>query len=147
MDNKRIKEMVLPDGIDSIGDSAFNSCQQLQFSEIPEGVKTIGGNCFRKFDSDTSYDPLDNPRYIQTLILPSTLESIGDFAFVVYTSSSGGYYNSLASEIVCKAKIPPTLGSNAFGQYAVNVTVPKGCGEAYRTAEGWSMHTITEADE
>ena len=43
--------------------------------------------------------------------------------------------------------IPPTLGSNVFPPNVTTITVPTGCGNAYKTADGWSTYAdkIVEA--
>lgn len=45
------------------------------------------------------------------------------------------------------ATTPPTAGMNIFGSLTMPIYVPKGCGDTYKTAEGWSTYAdyITEA--
>lgn len=64
-----LKQVVLPAGIVSIEERAFNNCKILESISLPEGLKTIGMNAFT------------DCRAIASLELPTTLESIGSHAF------------------------------------------------------------------
>ena len=44
---KHITHVIIPDGVTSIGDSAFRSCESLTTINIPEGVTSIRFNAFR----------------------------------------------------------------------------------------------------
>ena len=59
----------LPSTLTSIGDGAFEYCSSLQSITIPEGVTTIEGGAFFKCSN------------LETVTLPSTLTSIGNSAF------------------------------------------------------------------
>ena len=65
-------DIVIPDGIVSIGDYAFYNLESINFTKpIPETVVSIGNSAFG--NCEFSCDILD--------LLPSSLESIGDSAF------------------------------------------------------------------
>ena len=66
---------------------------------------------------------------ITGLILPSTIESIGNYAFAGCT---GLQY------IQVMATVPPSCSTEAFYGVDVILYVPKGTYEAYKEAEGWS---------
>ena len=68
-----ITQVVLPEGVTSIGQNAFNSCTALSGVNLPEGVVSIGQNAFSNCTGLTSIG------------LPSSLRELGDGAF----SSSG----------------------------------------------------------
>ena len=63
-----LESITLPDGIISIGQSAFSGCSGLGSIAIPEGVTAIGSYAFRNSG-------------IESIKLPSTLESLGENAF------------------------------------------------------------------
>ena len=61
--------LVIPDGVTSIGVSAFSKCLAIASLVIPDGVTSIGDRAFNGCYALTS------------LILPENLEIIGDYAF------------------------------------------------------------------
>ena len=62
-------EVTIPEGVQSIGDSAFRDCSSLTSFTLPSSLQSIGDSAFRDCSSLTS------------LTLPSSLQSIGDSAF------------------------------------------------------------------
>lgn len=64
-----LKTIVLPDGIESIGEFAFRECYNLKEIFIPNSVKSIGRFAF------------DMCIWLENIILPDSLEEIGDGAF------------------------------------------------------------------
>ena len=64
-----IIELVIPDGVTSIGDVAFSCCYGLTSVVIPDSVTSIGDSAFGNCTGLTS------------VIIPSSVEEIGIFAF------------------------------------------------------------------
>lgn len=143
----------LPSELTSIGSYAFYHCKNINITEIPHGVTNIGDHAFymEKASSSTAM-------YGNTIILPSTLQSIGDYAFCsAETNSDGSVHQGYLAGVKILATTPPTISYDAFGEPSYyeggvgdaifTITVPKGCGEAYKTAEGWSgfANQIVEA--
>ena len=64
-----LTSLTLPSSLQSIGDSAFEYCNSLTFLTLPSSLQSIGGGAFCGCYSLTS------------LTLPSSLQSIGDWAF------------------------------------------------------------------
>ena len=60
---------IIPEGVTSIGSSAFSGCSSLTSITIPEGVTSIGDRAFYNCSSLTS------------ITIPEGVTSIGDFAF------------------------------------------------------------------
>ena len=60
---------IIPDGVVSIGDYAFEGCAGLASMTIPEGVISIGKNAFNECTGLTS------------VTIPSSVTSIGEYAF------------------------------------------------------------------
>lgn len=75
---------------------AFANCNKLTTIEIPEGFETIGGSTFRYCAE------------LESLTLPSTLTSFGDYILCdrTFNSSAEKYY------IYCNPTSVPTFGSN-----------------------------------
>ena len=64
-----VTELVIPDGVTSIGDYAFFGCTSLTSVTIPDSVTSIGSSAFAYCDSLTS------------VVIPDSVTSIGDCAF------------------------------------------------------------------
>lgn len=155
-----LTSITFPDGLQSIGDFAFANFHKSQGSKqfdtivFPEGLLSIGA---RAFYTDAIFYPYVSG--IGSIILPSTLQSIGGDAFCYsYDVEDDGNidgYQTHVCNITILATTPPTIGTTytngIFGksaQPALVITVPKGCGETYKAADGWSNYAdyITEAE-
>ena len=75
---------------------------------------------------------------LTNIIIPDSVTSIGYSAF---------YGCSGLISVTMLSKTPPTLGLDVFPSNVTTITVPVGCGDAYKTAEGWSDYAdkIVEA--
>ena len=123
-DNKMIfgfSNAVIPDGVKTIGSKACkNILAMAENFVIPEGVETIEDEAFY------------SSKGITDLTLPSSLTYIG---------LSGCYCSAV--RIVVHATTPPTINGGDNNAYAFDksevekITVPKGCGSAYKVAYGW----------
>ena len=156
-----IEKVTISDGVEKIADYAFYNCKNLKSVSLPNSLKTFGRSVFWNCDKLTSAGPLnsncsieygwttDIPEYalcevpnLQTILIPSTVQSIGDRAFAYLTVSSYLPINS----IYCSATIPPTIHSMTF--YCPNTTptvfVPRDCKEAYSNAPYWKDFNIIE---
>jgi len=89
-----LKSIKLPSSIKELGFEAFNSCYALENINIPEGTQEIGYNAFRLCQALTSLD------------LPQSLKKIGDSTF---------YYSGL-KELYLPA------GVEKIGKDALNIT-------------------------
>lgn len=89
--------ILLPDGLKTIGDWAFNACAELTEIEFPQGLETIGENAFcncalRRADLPASLKILglgafSSAYHLQAVVFPEDLETLGENA--VDTSDSG----------------------------------------------------------
>lgn len=70
---------------------------------------------------------------IKKVVLPSTLESIGDYAFARLTS---------LETIVCKAETPPSLGLSFWDSGSKKLFVPPASVEAYKSSWGSSWNHL-----
>ena len=146
----------LPDGITSIGERAFAYCSHINITQIPEGVESIGNSAFlmsvTKNTSNYHNDVYNTLMHNGTIILPSTLKSIGNCAFAIDYDSAEGFYTSYLSEVRIYATTPPTASSYMFGHLGAGagdtitlkrIIVPKGCVDIYKSA--WGSGYIEEA--
>lgn len=65
----RVKEINLPNNLESIGSNLFNGCEYLKEISIPEKIEYIGDYAFFKC------------KRLQSIILPNNLKEIGQHAF------------------------------------------------------------------
>jgi len=112
------KNTSIPNGVISIGESAFYGCKGLTSMTIPNSVTTIGSEAFDCSD-------------LASVNIPNSVTSIGEYAFSV-----GSSLTSVKSDIV----IPFTLGYMAFNVSPQCVLiVPLGTRDAY-DENGWSQY-------
>lgn len=97
---------------------------------IPSSVITIQDNAFADCEN------------LMNVTIPLSVESIGNRAFVLGSSVPN------ARTVTVLSAVPATLGNSAFDYKGRNnIVVPKGYGDTYKTAEGWSNYAdyIVEA--
>lgn len=110
---------VLPDGFKAFTTSMFVN-STVKRAEIPEGVASLPISLFQ-------YN-----FYLEELVLPSTLTSIGNNAL----NSVGNRGDGLV--IVCKATTPPNAAGLVNTNNIQNIYVPDNSVAAYQAASGWS---------
>jgi hypothetical protein len=81
-----ITEVVIEDGVKSIGDNAFSGCTSLEDVTIPETVTYIAGGAFSDCES------------LEEVTIPSSVESIDSTAFEGCTSLMNVYFNGSKSD-------------------------------------------------
>lgn len=115
-----ITSIIIPNGVTSIGSSAFSSSKLNTSITIPDSVATIGQQAFRS-------------TAIPEVIIGSGVTSIGQYNF--------GSCFQLA-KVTILATTPPALGGNAFtgNKAGRKIYVPAESVEAYKTAAGWSTY-------
>ena len=113
-------------GLTSIGDYAFSYCSELTSVTIPDSVTSIGNGAFYDCSGLTS------------VIIGNGVTSIGGYAF---SGCSG------LTSVTMLPTNPPTIVSGAIPSNVTTITVPAGCSNTYKTADGWSAYSgkIVEA--
>ena len=137
-----ISEMVLPETIGYIGESAFRMATGLQYINIPEGIGTIGERTFsgctqlrtiKLPEGLTTLGPaaFANTYLLETVILPSTLTSISKSAF---------QHTRLLQSVTVKMETPIELPEKNFDR-GVNpvLYVPMISKAAYEASATWSQ--------
>ena len=107
--NGSLKEIVIPASVKNIGECSFTFCNGLKSLVFEEGssLTTIGIECFY---SDTR---------VEEYIIPSKVESFGDYAFGSNTELKRFYYPSKVSDFGTQVfYFVETL--EYFGKYTVN---------------------------
>ena len=139
----------------TIGQYAFSNCSNLTSIEIPSSVTSIGSYAFRYckkletviFEENSQLKTIgeyafagdwqnDNYMQLRTIEIPSTVTSIGNYAF---------YYCSNLSGIRCYAENVPTAYNSTFSgtPSKMNIQVPENSVEAYKAASYWKNFNIT----
>ena len=91
-ENAEIKDIVIPNGVTSIGDYAFGSCKGLTSITIPNSVTSIGNSAFYACKDLTSItipnsvtsignSAFDNCSGLTSITIPNSVTSIGNSAF------------------------------------------------------------------
>ena len=93
VNSQLVKDLIIPDGVTSIGDYAFNGCSGLTSVEIPDSVTSIGSYAFSGCSGLTS------------ITIPESVTGIGDYAF----------YNCSGLLSVAISKNTTSIGEGAFG--------------------------------
>ncbi len=98
--NHAITEVVIPEGVTSIGERAFNDCTSLANVSWPSTLQVIGASAFYSCGSLTEVD------------LPAGVTSIGDYAFFGCTS-------------LTRVSIPGTVQNWGTASFAFNYELNK----------------------
>ncbi|MFQ7292864.1 MAG: leucine-rich repeat domain-containing protein [Monoglobales bacterium] len=126
-DENSVKNVIIMNGITSVGDSSFEGCLRLSSISLPESVTSIGMAAFSGCKSLTSIDILSNVTSIEAsafencssltnITIPNSVTSIGNYAFtgcnslknievsndnVNYSSEDGVLFNKYKTTILC----------------------------------------------
>lgn len=139
-------------GATSIGSYAFYYCENLAIIDIPNSVKKIGASAFYHCQKITAITIPDSVTVINNSAFYScdgcTSVTIGSGVTKLATNAFA-YCGQLKS-VVIKSTVPPVIESSTFTSvsYDCVFTVPRGCGEAYKTATNWAAYAdkIIEGD-
>ena len=73
----QLKQIIIPSGVQTIGNNAFNGCSALTGVTLSNTVTTIGESAFRRCYT------------LKSIALPNTVTSVGEYAFAYCTSLTG----------------------------------------------------------
>ena len=157
-DNRRLKKVILPEGLTGIPQRLCCLCHNLNEIDIPTSVTKIGRNAFQlcyklktELPQNLSWIGWDSFDYcaLDSIVFPSTVEYIEGGAFRDLRYLQKIYSLAQTPPICTEDHANPGLGP--FHGYTPNdipVYVPIGSGEKYRQAFGWNYFTnIIETDK
>ena len=170
---KNVKQVIIDDGVTTIGNSAFSECKSLTSINIPNSVKTIGVCAFSTCTALTSINipnsvttiekgafsycyklkQIDIPNSVTTLskdLLSDcrALESIRIHKDVVKIEEAAFDGCSNLTNISCEATTPPTCDTSAFkyvNKSKCKLLVPQASIDAYKVADEWKYFSYIEA--
>lgn len=127
---KNLTNITIPNSVATIGNDAFQHCSGLTNIIIPDSVTTIGPEAFYYCTGLTK------------ITIPNKVTNIGMYAFAGC---------SKLAHVTMLPVTPPDISSGIFASAVAltTITVPKGSGDAYKAASGWSNYAdkIVEAAE
>lgn len=121
------EEFAIPDFVTSIGNYAFNQCENLKSVEIPGSVTSIGDHAFA------------NCYYLTSVSIPGSISFIGSEAFRMCESLKDVYYASEA---------PLEAGRDIFPSLTYDwatLYVPEAAVEKCRAIDPWKRFWKIEA--
>lgn len=128
-----LTSIIIPDSVTSIGSSAFSRCSNLTQVTLPNNITTLKSNT------------LYNCTKIKFLTIPESVTTIEYNAIGIGRNVEGD-----KATITFLGTTPPTIHSTPFSiNYIEKIIVPKGCGDAYKSATNWANFAdyIEEAAE
>ena len=147
--DKSVKQVIIGDGVTTIGSSAFSDCDSLTSVTIPNSVTTIGSSAFAGCSSLTSvtignsvteigYYAFSGCSSLTSVTIPNSVTTIGYYAF-------SGCKN--VKQITSEAVTPPICSAGSFERVNRNeckLLVPKNSIEAYKNADVWKAFFLIE---
>lgn len=136
-----LKNVVIPEGIKTIGASAFSYCRNLESVQFPESLTTVGDNAFSNSG-------------LKAAILPDNLSSLGScfyycqsledvrlpYKITTVPNALFNYCTSLRN-IECVSATPPVLSSgtlgSAFTPSQITLKVPDFAVVNYKASSVW----------
>ena len=101
--NTTVKEVIIPQGLETIGDRAFRGCANIESIEIPSTVTSIGESAFSNCNSLTSIE------------LPSSIVNVGYRAFEYCEKLTDIYVDNIKSNVTFDYIL--STGSSAYIHY------------------------------
>ena len=121
-----IKEVIIGDEVEIIGDRAFSCCSGLTSVTIPHSVTSIGNDAFSGCSS------------LVSITIPNSVTSIGNYAF----SRCNGLYSVIIGEGVTNIGAGAFLNCNGITELTIGNSVTSIGGSAFSGCSGLTSVTI-----
>ena len=142
INDQEIKDLVIPNTVNSIHDYAFNGCSSLTSITIPNSVTSIGDWAFRDCSSLTSvtignsvtsigYSAFYGCSSLTSVTIGNSVTSIGREAF---------YGCTALTIVICKAILVPSTGEDVFAHVPISsavLYVPDESVDIYKYMDPW----------
>ena len=170
--DKSVKQVIIGNGVTTIGSSAFSDCDSLTSVTIPNSVTTIGSSAFAGCFSLTSvtignsvttigHGAFYGCSSLTSVTIGNSVTEIGYYAFSGCSSLTSvtipnsvtiiGYYAfsgcKNVKQITSEAVTPPICSAGSFERVNRNeckLLVPKNSIEAYKNADVWKAFFLIE---
>ena len=133
LDGNLVTELIIPDGVTSIGDHAFEGCTSLTSIVIPDSVTSIGDYAFYGCTGLTS------------IMIPDSVTSIGHVAFIgctgltsITVDEDNTSYQSIDGNLY--SKNGRTLIQYAIGKKNTSFTIP----DRVKSIGAWAFRDCTD---
>ena len=139
-----LTEIVIPNSVTEIGEGAFDNCSALASITIPDGVTSIGESAF------------ENCKSLTSITIPDSVTSIAENAFKSCVSLTeiiipdsvtsigyGAFYQCKnLTSVYCQLMTPPAGATDMFKDNASGrkIYVPMASVDAYKSAQYWSSY-------
>lgn len=147
-------ELIIPESVVRIEEYAFSGCSFSQIPVLPKNIQMVGNNAFKfayNVDDIADGGVLEFPEGLTEINLSSYPQNASKIIFHAgVTKITGSISGKYLREVVCKAKVPPTLSANSFqntlGINAANkielvkIEVPEESLYKYQTAQYWKNY-------
>ena len=142
-DKDRLKAVILPNGLESIGEGLFMGYNNLTYVALPGSLKKIGKNAFKGCVSLTNVN------------LPESVKEVGDYAFDgVKAEVFNSFIYAKCSENATEAHIPNTVKEITAGAFmgcagltsvSIPMSVEKINTDAFRNCTGLTNVALPES--
>lgn len=166
---KALKNIVIPEGVKSIGQTAFASCTSLTMdaSMLPKSITDLGMGCFSQLSLSGELNLPNLATLYNSAFYGTKIEKITDLGVITATvagdGNSGTFGNcsslkmvvlpetltalnraflnkcSNIETMIVKATTPPSFDTQQ-NSVGKSIYVPDASVEAYKTASGWSSY-------
>ena len=170
--SRNLESIAISNNVETIGEYAFYSCKSIKSFALPDKITRIEPHTFDGCSAVENFSFSGKETYIgsyafynfgksaTSIVIPDSVTELANNAFyyckakTITVGSSvvkigNSCFNGGANNVIMRPTTPPSIGSSCFSTSNLQITVPKGCAEVYKNAEGWSTYAdyIVEASE